>query len=127
MGKYLDRLRARNSPNFYSEELTKPTIAPLGSLGSDLSQESPKILGGKNTPENGQNLSKYLRSGTDQTVKSPRVTLAEYGAILNEAVTGADLPPIPPYRLGEPEHEAAWSAWWDAVALQRAHRRGVDE
>ena len=51
-----------------------------------------------------------------------RVTLAEYGAILNEAVTGPDLPPLPPYRFGEPEHAAAWSCWWSAVEALRAHR-----
>lgn len=122
MGKYLDRLRARNFADSYGNEPSKPSKAPFESFEGYLPQENAKNSGGKKE----ENFLQYPKTGTAKTVKSPRrVTLAEYGAILNEAVTGADLPPIPPYRLGDREHEAAWSAWWDAVELQRAHRRAA--
>lgn len=102
MGQYLDRLRARNSANTLGNQVPKvpkvPQGTPFGTFGTPFPSESRKISG-------------------------PRVTLAEYGAILNGAVTGTDLPPIPPYRLGDAEHEAAWSAWWNTLELQRAHRR----
>ena len=47
------------------------------------------------------------------------VTLAEYGEILNEAITSPDMPPLPPFWLAEPEYAVAWSTWWDAVERQR--------
>jgi len=27
-----------------------------------------------------------------------------------------DLPPVPPFHRTSPQHDAAWAAWWDALA-----------
>ncbi len=114
MGRYLDRLRAKNSTDSYGEEVSKVSKAPFEPFETTLPLENRKNSGGGVSQVAGLNFSIHLQNGTLKSLISPRATLAEYDTILGESITGADLPPIPPYRWDDLEHEA--------VELQRAHR-----
>lgn len=126
MGRYLDRLRAKNSTDSYGNEVSKVSKAPFEPFETTLPQENRKNLGGGITVEAGAKFCTHAQNGTVKSVKSRwRVSLAEYSAMLDEGISSTDPLPIPPYKLGDLEHAAAWSARWDAVELQRAHRSKV--
>lgn len=94
MGKYLDRLRAQNSTGKSNEvsKVSEPGAAtPFDTLDTPVLGEDRKI----------ETYLNHLRGSTSGGERN--------------------LPPRPPFKLGELQHAAAWSAWWDAVERIRKH------